>query len=233
MARSAHRAKATSSSRQQNITRKRKTAIPTMTHPRTGRSSSSRSRLARSASTMSYERTPGGGTRTRKVITPQSTPQQPRSSRTTSGSGARRRSNSVQRYPTVHVHTNAQHHPQHHHPHHHHNHLPPYHRPEGSDAGSVSSAPSLKHFREFREPSSTKSGAKKIYRDDSPANSKKSHPETPQKHIKTARKLIEGRSALRFIFFSCKRDGKTPLSMRVWVVVDIPFKFDSVQHNQN
>ena len=33
---------------------------------------------------------------------------------------------------------------------------------------------------------------KKIYRDDSPANSKKSHPETPVKHIKTARKVIDG-----------------------------------------
>jgi hypothetical protein len=50
----------------------------------------------------------------------------------------------------------------------------------------------LKNFKEFREPSSTKSGGKNIYRDDSPANSKKLHPETPQKHIKTARKVIEG-----------------------------------------
>jgi len=78
--------------------------------------------------------------------------------------------------------------------HRHNNLLPPQHRPEDSDTGSITSAPSVtKSHREFREPSSARSygnKAKTFYRDESPA-SRKSVPGTPQKHVKTARKVIE------------------------------------------
>lgn len=173
-------------------------AQPQQRHP----ISSSRPRTTSRSASMSYDRTPGSASRSRsKSGTPQAAPQPTHRPRPgSSNQGSKRRSSSVQRYPSVQVQTN---HPQHRH--HHHNHLPPQYRLEGSDVGSVSSAPSVsKGFKEFREPSSSRSGGKKIYRDDSPANSKKSHPETPQKYTRTARKVVEGKFAgLKDYLLSC------------------------------
>lgn len=165
-----------------------------MTQPQTQRRSTSRTRPVSRSSPMSYDRSPVQS-RSRK---PGSTPQAPPSThRTTSrsitrapNSQPRRRSASAQRQPTVQIRSNESSVRD---PHRHRSRNSS--QPEGSDAGSIASAPNLKQNpgkSEFREPSSTKSGGKKLYREESPANSKKSQPETPQKHTKTARKVIEG-----------------------------------------
>jgi hypothetical protein len=102
-----------------------------------------------------------------------------------SSNQSRRRSSSANRYP---IHVSSNHHDAQYY------HHPRSSRPEDPDTGSVASAPSLKQFKnkEFREPPSKRSGAKKLYRDDCPPSSKKSHTATPQKHVKTARKVIDG-----------------------------------------
>jgi hypothetical protein len=208
--------------------------------------------LGRSSS-LSHDRTPGasiGSTgRTRKaVVSPPATAQQTqappshrlvsrsaraptRSASAASGNGQpRRRSNSTQRYPSVHVHTSQQQpsrqqnasHNHHHQP----NHLVPSSKcqsvrgyyVEGLDTCSVASAPSLKNTRdrEFREPSSTRStGGKKLYREDSPASRKSSQADTPQKHVKTARKVIEGKSC-----FSGLIEYWTPCEFRSTMIVN-------------
>lgn len=175
------------------------------------------------SSPLTFERTPGNNGapngRSRKA-SPQTAPQvqissglrsTSRSARaptrsvssTTSIGQPRRRSSSAQRYSTVHVNTSQQHPPRQNRSSHRHHPQPTGNKiqtsrgyyTDGSDAGSVASAPSLKAFREreFREPSSSRSGSgKKFYREDSPASRKSTQGDTPQKHIKTARKVIEG-----------------------------------------
>lgn len=77
-----------------------------------------------------------------------------------------------------------------------------------SDAGSVSSAPSLKYSSNTRDPfeyrdpasSSSKHGARMLYRDESPSSSKRLLPETPQRHTKTAKKIVEGKIFLPLSF---------------------------------
>lgn len=74
--------------------------------------------------------------------------------------------------------------------------------------GSVLSAPSFQSYysREFREPTNTKPVMKKVARDQSPANSRKSPSEKTQKNTKTTRKLIEGKddaASTRFFSFPC------------------------------
>eukprot|EP00934_Nitzschia_sp_Nitz4_P001790 Nitzschia sp. Nitz4//scaffold129_size63868//41950//45266//NITZ4_006201-RA/size63868-augustus-gene-0.53-mRNA-1//1//CDS//3329534911//1790//frame0 len=106
----------------------------------------------------------------------------------------RKRSTSAQRTPTYQVYST------HHHPQHHsgrssfNSHTFP--RPEDFDGASVSSAPSMtKHnqHREFREPLSSRSVQKpgKAFRDESPVGQRSYSIDTPQKHIKNARKIIE------------------------------------------
>lgn len=182
-----------------------------MAQPQTQRRSISRTRAVTRSSSLSNNRTPAQSRSRKPGPTPQPPPSTHRStSRSTNyapSSQPRRRSASAQRYPAVQIRNNESfgRDP-------HHRHLPSQHsrnslQPEGSDAGSIASAPSLKQYpqkSEFREPSSTKSSGKKLYREDSPANSKKSQPETPQKHTKTARKVIEGELV---VFFSSLTRG--------------------------
>jgi hypothetical protein len=168
-----------------------------MTQPQTHRRSSSRTRSAVTRSSpLSYDRSPVQSRSRKPGSTSQAPPSTHRTTSTSrsttraSNSQPRRRSSSAQRYPTVQIRSNESS-VRDSHRHHSRNSL----QPEGSDAGSIASAPIFKqnHFKsEFREPSTTKSGGKKLYRDSSPASSKKSHPDTPQKHTKTARKVIEG-----------------------------------------
>jgi hypothetical protein len=180
-----------------------------MAQTQTQRRSTSITKPATRSSSLSYDRSPGQS-RSRKPGS--TTPQAPHTTHNTTSrsttrapnSQPRRRSASAQRHPTAQIRINESSARD---PHRHH--LPSHHsrnslQPEGSDAGSIASAPNLKQNplkSEFREPSSTKSGGKKLYREDSPANSKKSHPETPQKHTKTARKVIEG-ELVSLVFFS-------------------------------
>jgi hypothetical protein len=176
-----------------------------MTQPQPQRRSTPRTRPVTRSSPMAYDRNPVQS-RSRK---PGLTPQAPHSThRTTSRSTAlapnsqpKRRSASAQRHPTVQIRNHESSRDPHRHQHSSQHSRSISLQPEGSDAGSIASAPNLKQTplkSEFREPSSSKSGGNKLYREDSPANSKRSQPETPQKHTKTARKVIEG----GLVFFS-------------------------------
>eukprot|EP00980_Cylindrotheca_fusiformis_P020953 scaffold7970_cov118-Cylindrotheca_fusiformis.AAC.9 len=66
-----------------------------------------------------------------------------------------------------------------------------------TENGSVISAPSVfSHYnREFREPMSSKHVAKKMTREQSPANSRKSPTEKSQRTTRATRKLIEGKNS--------------------------------------
>ncbi len=74
-----------------------------------------------------------------------------------------------------------------------------YNRPEGSETGSITSTPSLKYSKEFRDPvgsTSRPSHRGKTFRDESPVSIRKPHLEMPQKHGKMAKKVIEGMNSL-------------------------------------
>ena len=186
-----------------------------MAQPQSSRriSSTSRNQTSRSGP---IDRTPGrptGGRARKPSITQQndqhihrsrssntinaiSSSQQPSSSTARRGSiGAN------SRRPTVQVHTNSVFHST---QHRHTPLLPPQHRPEDfSDAGSISSIPSTTKSL-TKEPTSGRSygtKSKSFYRDDSPVNSKKSIPGTPQqKQSKNSRKVIEGTHT---VFLNC------------------------------
>lgn len=172
----------------------------TMTQPPSSRHypqprSRSATRASRSAS-MPYDRNPAGASKSRQALTTaQPSPLNHRAKsvdRKTAQS--RKRSSSIQRHPQP---LNTTHHqrPQHY------NSITGIstHRKSSSalENGSVLSAPSFHSYysREFREPTNSKPVVKKVTRDQSPANSRKSPSEKSQKSTKTTRKLIEGKHA--------------------------------------
>lgn len=163
-------------------------AQPHSRHHRSG----SRSRSVTRSGVTNYDRVTTGGSRSLKPAFYEAGPQHiSHRSRSTSSNppGVRRRSSSATRRPHFHVSNSSNHHQQ--------MYSNPYHsssRQEGSDSGSVSSAPSSSlRYNELREPQNTKSAAKnnKYFRDESPAGTRR-HAGDTQKHIKIARRIIEG-----------------------------------------
>jgi hypothetical protein len=175
-------------------------------------------RTSSASNAMMYIETPGGASSYRQkkqFATPQTKSQSSQRSGLSQRSSARnvassssqqRRSSSAQKYSTLQVRRNSgshSHYQQQQGSTSQFNSLVPYQvypgkhgNPEDSDAGSVSSAPSLKYNREFseyRDPSSSSKGIKILYRDESPSSSRRSLPDTPQRHTKTARKVIDGK----------------------------------------
>lgn len=107
----------------------------------------------------------------------------------------RRRSSSLSRRHTYHVKTPNQYQSQH-------AQASPQYRPEGSDAGSVLSTPSVKFSKEFRDPTTSTSRPShkggKGFRDVSPTTIRKSHQQDPfQKNGKMAKRVIEGKVVSR------------------------------------
>lgn len=177
-----------------------------MAQPQASRRTTSSSSRNRSNNSGPNDRTPvPTSSRTRKSATQQNDQHIHRSrssntinagssSQQSSASNARRGSiGANNRRPTVQVHTHGVFHST---QHRHNPLLPPQHRPEDySDAGSISSIPSATKSL-TKEPTSVRSygtKAKVFYREDSPVNSRKSIPGTPQqKQSKNSRKVIEG-----------------------------------------
>jgi hypothetical protein len=175
---------------------------PQSRHPQ----SASKSRPVRPAA-PSYER---GSSFTKPSFfqTPNRQPRRASDGSRSSSSVGKRRSSSLSRQPTYHVHSTSPHHQYGHNggvspnlPHPPHSSIP---RDSYSDADSAASAPSLKYHKELRDPSSTSTTIGrplhhhhkgKQFRDDSPA-SRRSASETSQKHVKMARKVIEGKESI-------------------------------------
>lgn len=167
----------------------------TMTQPSSRRThtSSKPQPLTRSGSSPHVDRL--GNARPYKSTLPSSQQvniHRTRTSNSDSSGAARRRSSSLSRRPAYQVQTNnhQQYHQSQSSPHYFH-----YSRPEGSDTGSVTSAPSLKHGNEFRDPTSSTSRPShrgNHFRDESPVSIRKAHHELPQKFGKMAKKVIEG-----------------------------------------